>query len=83
MLYQGNKNYDLDEIKKSLKMIYEIRSCIAHGNLTDLNVIIKKEKDKGNKYYLESIVSTLYSYLRIIVIEYLNDPKFIEHLKSS
>jgi len=83
VLYQGNKNYDLDEIKKSLKMIYEIRSCIAHGNLTDLNVIIKKEKDKGNKYYLESIVSTLYSYLRIIVIEYLNDPKFIEHLKSS
>lgn len=83
IIYQNNKSQNIDEIKNNLKIIYKTRSCIAHGNIDDLNAILKKEKKQGNEYFLDNLVHILYQYLKAIINEYLKDPKFIEYLKMS
>lgn len=83
IIYQFNKNQDLKIVKNNLNFIYKIRSCIAHGNISDLNKVIKKENIHKEKFFLEKQVHLLYKYLRIIICEYLKDPKFFNYLKKA
>ena len=84
LIYLNNKEKDIDELKKRLKIIYQQRSNIAHGNFKELekykNNLSKKE---GKEEYFEDLVSDLYSYVRAIIEEYVKDPKFVEFIKAS
>ncbi|MDH5507339.1 MAG: HEPN domain-containing protein [Anaerolineae bacterium] len=83
LIYQNDKERDINDIKERLKEIYKQRSNIAHGNFNEK----KKEKAKGKKKAVvtgdyEKLVSDLYVFNRAIIEEYLKDTKFVEFIKN-
>lgn len=84
LLYQHNKSMDLNLIKKRLKVIYEQRSNIAHGNFQQLHKYLKGlSKKENNEEHFFDLVEEVYSYTRIIIEEYLKDKNFVEFLKEN
>jgi uncharacterized protein YqgQ len=79
LIYLNNKEIDIELIKKRLKMIYQQRSNVAHGNFGEIDKISKKE---GMHEHFDSLVSDLYAYVRAIIEEYLKDTKFVEFIKA-
>jgi hypothetical protein len=73
LIYNDNKQRNLEELKKELKLIYDQRSNVAHGSY-----ISSDERKK----MIESFYS-LYEYIKAIVFEYLKDPQFVDYLKES
>jgi len=73
VIYNNNNEVKLDELKKNLKLIYDQRSLIAHGNFIS-------EADK-EKVILSFFI--IYQYLRALLSQYLKDTKFIDFLKES
>jgi len=83
LIYLNNKENDIDELKKRLKIIYQQRSNIAHGNFGELESYKRKlSKKEGEEEYFQDLVSDLYSYVRAIIEEYVKDTKFIEFIKA-
>jgi len=71
-------------IQKRLKIIYQQRSNIAHGNFKELNKYIKSlSKKEDQEEFFEDLVSDTISYIRIVIEEYLRDKDFIRFLKDS
>ncbi|MHB8853515.1 MAG: hypothetical protein ACYC6P_09210 [Ignavibacteriaceae bacterium] len=85
LLYQNNKNNDLDSIKNELDSIYDIRSRIAHGDFDELIKIIKsgtKKYETVDDLYKDK-VKLLFSYVKAIIEELINDPKLVGFLKNN
>lgn len=81
LLYLNDQSTDVDEAKKRLKIIYQARSSIAHGNFGELAKIAGKKKDEPNP--IEDYAQYLYLCIRAVLEEYLKNRKFIEFLKGS
>ncbi len=79
LIYKNDKGNDIELIKKRLKLIYQQRSNIAHGNFEEINKITRKE---GLHDYFESLVVDLYAYVRAILEVYLSDIKYVEFIKA-
>ena len=83
LIYQNDKQRDINEIKKRLKTIYTQRSNIAHGNFRAYEKYKKNLKNEnGEKLYIDVLVADLYIYIRAIIEEYLKDKNMVEFLKS-
>lgn len=84
LVYLNNKNNDIEKTKERLRQIYHIRSCIAHGNFQEIDIILNKlSKKSGEQVYLSEFVSDLYAFLRVVLEEKLKDTKFVKFLKES
>jgi hypothetical protein len=97
LVYQNNKDIDLDWLKNRLRDIYSQRSNIAHGNFKEFNKYLEKEVKKldpkentldlSNETLkdtiLESLISDVYSFIRAILEEYIKDRKLVEYLKEN
>lgn len=84
LVYLNDKTRSLEKLKERLKIIYDQRSNVAHGNF----VAVKKyvaglSKKDGHKEYFSDLITDLYSYVRAVVEEYLNDKQFVEYLKAN
>ncbi len=79
LIYLNDKENDIDLVKKRLKMIYQQRSDVAHGNFGEIDKIIKNE---GMHDHFDSLVVDLYAFVRAIIEEYLKDTKFVEFIKA-
>ncbi|HZI00946.1 MAG TPA: hypothetical protein VEX63_07345 [Flavisolibacter sp.] len=73
LVYLNDKGKDLEEIKKNLGIFYSQRSDVGHGNYISHN----KEKSFPDS------VTTLYEYIRAIILEYLKDYKLVDFLKEN
>ena len=83
LVYLHDKGQDINAIKNNLKTIYNLRSNIAHGNFSKIDKYVKEMRKKGEENSLESLVSDLYLYIRIILLEYLKNPILVEFLKNN
>lgn len=97
LVYQNNRDIDLNWLKNRLRDIYNQRSNIAHGNFKELDKFleneVKKLDPKENTLYLskealkdcviEDLISDVYSFIRAIMDEYIKDRKLVEYLKES
>jgi len=83
LVYLNDKTRDLDHVKKQLRVIYQQRSNIAHGNFEALSKYVSGlSKKEGEEEYLEDLAVDLYTYIRAILEEYLKDTAFVEALKK-
>lgn len=84
LIYLNNKTEDISHIKKRLKTIYEQRSNIAHGNFGEIHKYMGKlSKKEEEEECFEDLKSDLYSYIRVILEEYLKDRVFVDFLKEN
>ena len=67
---------DLEDMGKCLKLLYNTRSKIAHG---DFLLIKKSIKNKDDIY---NLVEEIFDYVSTIVQLYIYDPDFIDSLKK-
>lgn len=82
--YLNDKTENIQELKKRLKTIYNVRSCIAHGNFKKLkNITDKIAKHRKSEFYMDEFVTDLYRFVRSVLETRLNDREFIEFLKES
>jgi len=81
LVYLNDKTLDINTVKNRLKVIYQQRSNIAHGNF-ELVEKYKQDlsKKEGEEEYLDDLIHDLYDYIRAILEEYLKDYKFVEFL---
>lgn len=83
VIYNTDKSINLNDLRKRLKIIYQQRSNIAHGNMQKLKDFIRKEQRRINQEkIIESINLELYGYIRIIIWEYLRNSNFIDQLQK-
>lgn len=97
LVYQNNKDIDLEWLKSRLRDIYNQRSNIAHGNFKELDKYLEKEvkkldskdntldlsKEVLKDTIIESLISDVYSFIRAILEEYIKDRKLVEYLKEN
>lgn len=83
VIHQIYNEINLELLAKDLKVIYNLRSLIAHGNLTELNKLITKKKKEGKEFFILEMTEKLYFIIRTIIEQYLIDPSFINFLKKS
>lgn len=85
LLYKNDNSIDLNETKKLLTTIYNQRSNIAHGNFKAIKKYISSlgKYDDGDEKGFDILVSEVYKILRIILREYVKDPKYIHYLKDN
>lgn len=83
VVYMHDKKLDINILKEKLRNIYNIRSCIAHGNFDKIDqMLIKLSKKNKEKAHMSSIVSELYEYIRAVIEVRFEDKEFIEFLKN-
>lgn len=84
LIYLNDKRVDINAVKSRLKIIYQQRSNIAHGNFSAVNKYINSlSKKEGKEEYFDDIVVDLYKYVRAILEKYLKDLKLIDFLKEN
>lgn len=84
LIYLNDKSRDLDQIKNRLKVIYGLRSNIAHGNFVAVSRYIERlSRREGEEEYFSDLITDLYSYIRAILTEYLRDPALVAFLKEN
>ncbi len=84
LIYLDDKSRDLDQIKNRLKVIYGLRSNIAHGNFVAVSRYVERlSRTEGEEEYFSDLITDLYSYIRAILTEYLKDPALVEFLKEN
>lgn len=84
LVYLNNRGLDVNTIKKRLRVIYQQRSNIAHGNFREVEKYISKLSQKdGEEEYFDDLVVDLYQYIRAVVEEYLKDKVFVDFLKDN
>lgn len=83
LIYMNDKSRNLNSVKNRLKVIYQQRSNIAHGNFGEIDKYISRfSKKEGEEEYFSDLVTDLYTYIRAILEEYLKDKTFVEFLKD-
>lgn len=84
LVYLNDRSRDLNQIKNRLKTIYVLRSNISHGNFRPVQKYIENlSKKEGAEEYFDDLLSDLYTYIRVILFEYLKDPVFVKFLKEN
>lgn len=79
----SNKNKTkLDLITQRLKVIYDIRSLIAHGNFFELRKFVRNTKKKDKDFDIFDLVEEIFNYIAVIIKTYICEPDFIESLKK-
>jgi len=83
LVYLNDKNRNINEIGNRLKVIYEQRSNVAHGNFEGTSKYLRSlSKVEGEEEYFDDLISDLYSYIRAVLEEYLKDRSLVEFLKG-
>lgn len=75
ILHKENIGQDLASISAQLKILYNARSSIVHGNVKELIKIKSKES-------IKELNQKAIHYVSIILQSYIDDPIFIESLKD-
>ena len=60
---------------------YTQRSNIVHGNFNKVNKFISKIKKEERSF--QDLISNSYYFARIVIEEYLKDPKFVNFIKKN
>jgi len=82
LIYLNDRSRDLENIKGRLKIIYDQRSNIAHGNFEKLEKYIQGlSKKEDEEEYFSELISDMYLYIRAVIEEYIKDRSFVEFLK--
>ena len=84
LIYLSDKSQNINEIKNRLKSIYDLRSAIAHGDFKKVEKYNKAHsyKDEDDRS-IDSLITALYNYIRIILNAYLSDSQFVDFLKEN
>lgn len=84
-LHEFDTKIELEDIKSELKLIYTLRSKIAHGDFEELNKLFEKHSDLEEHvdFFIYKYCVNLYGYIQIILKLYLTDIKFIDFLKNN
>jgi hypothetical protein len=88
VVYQNNKNKNINEIRENLKYIYNVRSKIAHGDFKSLKKIIQKKLSTSEygrdieDYHLSELNESLYTCIKAILEEYFKDRDYIRFLRE-
>ncbi len=75
----------MKELSMKFKLIYDIRSKIAHGDFQGLNKSLKNtKKDRLNidDKKIWEILDELFKYTSLITLSYIKNPEFIDSLKE-
>lgn len=72
----------LDKTSEKLKLFYDVRSAIAHGDFLAIKNIIKKGKTKDNNFDIFDLVEQVFDYVSTIVQAYIQEPDFVDSLKK-
>jgi hypothetical protein len=72
---------DLGKASVRLKLFYDIRSAIAHGDFTAIGKMIKKEKKRDDDFSIFDLVEEAFDYVSVLVQAYIQEPDFIDSLK--
>lgn len=79
LICKNDKNKSIDQVKSRLREIYSMRSNVAHGNLRAFDAYINTDdKDK----FMDLLLEEIYDYTRIVITEYLKNPKEVNLLKQ-
>lgn len=94
IIYESNKDTDLEQLKKELKFAYSIRSAIAHGDFSNLERQLNKlfefynfkRDEKGidyrdNNAALYKLIDNAHSWVEAVINLYLEDEKRLELIK--
>lgn len=81
LIYHNDPTQEPEKVKEKLKEIYTQRSNIVHGNFNEVNKFIGKIKKE--KRHFQDLISNNYDFVRIVVEEYLKDPKFVNFIKKN
>lgn len=94
-LERCNSDINIDRYSKICSLIYSVRSDITHGNVNNIDKIIKlfdkvyskKEEFKNNKTTYNDVIETILNEVCFIVKEvlalYLNDNEYVNFLKNN
>jgi hypothetical protein len=83
LIYLNDRTRNIEAIRNRLKVIYEQRSNIAHGNFNEFDKFLRKlSKKEGQEEYFDDLIKDLYTYLGAVLEEYLKDRRFVEFLKD-
>lgn len=83
LVYLYNQSLNLEDLNKRLKVIYDQRSNIAHGNFNEYNKYLKGlSKKEGEEEYFDDLISDTYQYIRAVLTIYFRDKKIVDHLKN-
>jgi hypothetical protein len=87
VVYEADKSQNLEELKKNLRIIYDLRSKIAHGDLSEIvKIFINNTKgtDEESLYvFLQDKVWDLMQYVQYTLQKYVEDKGYIDFLKAS
>jgi len=84
LVYLNDKSKEINSIKKRLKIIYQQRSNIVHGNFKELDKYISNlPKKEGQEECFDSLIGDAYSFVRAVLEELLKDQSFIDFLKAN
>ncbi|MEA2113087.1 MAG: hypothetical protein U9P63_00280 [Patescibacteria group bacterium] len=73
---------DLSKTSERLKLFYDVRSAIAHGDFLTIKSMVKKEKTKDKDFSIFNLVEEAFSYVSVIVQTYIQEPDFVDSLKK-
>ncbi len=83
LTYLNNKTLNIDRLGKRLKLIYEQRSNVAHGNFEAINRYVKSlSREEGEEEYFDDLISELYTFVRAVIEQYLIDHSLVDFLKA-
>ena len=94
ILYFNNTSIDLTLTKKKIKLIYALRSDLAHGNFKNYEKKLSKfyefyktqideiDSKEDLVIYLNLIIEDLYKIVKIIIENYISDYQFVDFLKD-
>ena len=77
-----NKKKELGSVTQRMKTMYDVRSMIAHGNFTDLEKFIAKQRKKDKDFNIFDLVEENFCYVSAIVMVYVDEPDYVESLKK-
>ncbi|RLA74344.1 MAG: hypothetical protein DRG11_05200 [Epsilonproteobacteria bacterium] len=79
-----DRKEDLKQLKNKLKIIYNQRSNIAHGNFKKYkNYVDSLSKKEGTEEYFTDLITDTIYFIRIILSEYIEDVDFVDFLKEN
>jgi hypothetical protein len=74
--------FDLSKTSNRLKLFYDVRSAIAHGDFIAIENIIKKERKIDSDFDIFDLVEEAFNYVSTIVKMYVQEPDFVDSLKK-
>lgn len=76
------KKCDINQLAEEFSEIYKYRANIAHGNFGEKDNKKKNNQNNNDNNNCDNLITNLYSYVRAILEEYLNDEQFVKFIKE-